>query len=130
MEVKFKKAYSCQLVLDLERERRRRTNLTVNQIKGSGMYMPSGYEQDIEEYTMKDSVRLYCQMGVSRRWHDYMKELTRNINAIDAGEIDKVTMPELITDVDSWSDEDKLVYKAMKEAEIIRVKGNTDGLPK
>lgn len=116
MEVKFTPKYSCQLVLDLEKERQRVFNQAMH------LTISEQSREDFEAYSMRFYVTKYCQMGVNRRWYDFQKEVRRNIYAIDAGKIDEVTMPELITDVDAWSDEDKLVYKALKEAEMMKVK--------
>jgi hypothetical protein len=120
MDIEFKPMYSCQLVLDLERERRMKVSESIKILESMDVKVEPDIEDELLQASLEDSVRRYCMMGVRRRWHDYQKELTRNVYAVEAGRINEVTMPELITDVDAWSDEDKLVYKALKEAEIMK----------
>lgn len=121
MDVVIKAAYSCKLVEDLEKERRSKISQTLNSL---GIRLSIADAKELMDYTLAEAVRKYCQMGVKRRWQDFFNEMKRNVHLDDAGRQGEMTMPELMLDQDKWSDEDRMVYEALKKAKIQKLGGS------
>ena len=107
MQVKFKRLYSCKLVEDLEKERQK----VLMAIKH-----PGALGADFLDYSLKFYLTKYCQMGLNRRWYDFQKEVIKNHRLDEAGRYDEMTMPEMMSDKSSWTDEDHKVYAALVAA--------------
>lgn len=114
MQVTFKRLYSCKLVEDLEKERQK-------VLMGGNAFVSHDLAPAFIRYSQQYFITKYCQMGVNRRWHDYFQEVTKNHRLDEEGRFDEMTMPEMMTDKSSWTEEDHKVFQALLAAKQEKV---------
>ncbi len=105
------RVYGSPLIEELEKERKR-------VFMAATPYMPPELHGEFFEYSLREYITKFVQMGISRSWNDGIRSVKADLREEAKRMVERslgVGLPEMEPEL--WNEEDVKVFNAIKAAE-------------